>query len=96
MISCSDRLQYVHSDIRGPLYLEALRMEAEGTSVLKLNTGNPGRFGFPLSSVCRAIVITSGWMPFSTFRQSLQTPQGRRGASGEAQSMACASSMAAA
>ena len=48
MVSCSDRLQYVHSDIRGPLYLEALRMEAEGTSVLKLNTGNPGRFGYPV------------------------------------------------
>jgi alanine-synthesizing transaminase len=53
MIACSDRLQYVHSDIRGPLYQEALRMEAEGTSVLKLNTGNPGRFGFPLPNPVR-------------------------------------------
>ncbi len=58
MVSCSDRLQYVHSDIRGPLYLEALRMESEGTSVLKLNTGNPGRFGFSLpNSVRQALAL---------------------------------------
>ncbi len=58
MIRCSDRLQYVHSDIRGPLYLEALRMESEGTSVLKLNTGNPGRFGFALpNSVRQALAL---------------------------------------
>lgn len=58
MVSCSDRLQYVHSDIRGPLYQEALRMEAEGTSVLKLNTGNPGRFGFVLpNSVRQALAL---------------------------------------
>lgn len=48
MIKCSDRLENVHSDIRGPLYVEALRMEAGGTKVLKLNTGNPGKFGFPM------------------------------------------------
>ena len=58
MIPCSDRLEYVHSDIRGPLYEEALRMEAEGTSVLKLNTGNPGRFGFQLpNSVRQALAL---------------------------------------
>ena len=58
MISCSDRLQYVHSDIRGPLCQEALRMEAEGISVLKLNTGNPGRFGFTLpNSVRQALAL---------------------------------------
>ncbi len=53
MIPCSDRLAHVHSDIRGPLYQEALRMESEGTSVLKLNTGNPGRFGFTLPNPVR-------------------------------------------
>ena len=58
MISCSDRLEHVHSDIRGPLYLEALRMESEGTNVLKLNTGNPGRFGFKLpNSVRQALAL---------------------------------------
>ena len=53
MIACSDRLEHVHSDIRGPLYQEALRMEAAGQKVLKLNTGNPGRFGFDLPDSVR-------------------------------------------
>ncbi|MBQ8094946.1 MAG: aminotransferase class I/II-fold pyridoxal phosphate-dependent enzyme [Clostridia bacterium] len=53
MVQVSDRLEHVHSDIRGPLYQEALRMESEGTNVLKLNTGNPGRFGFHLPNPVR-------------------------------------------
>ena len=53
MISRSDKLNMVHSDIRGPLYEEALRMQAEGISVLKLNTGNPGSFGFTLPESIR-------------------------------------------
>lgn len=58
MISRSDRLDHVHSDIRGPLYQEALRMQAEGVDVLKLNTGNPGRFGFKLpNSVRQALAL---------------------------------------
>lgn len=58
MVQASDRLQHVHSDIRVPLYLEALRMESEGTNVLKLNTGNPGRFGFLLpNSVRQALAL---------------------------------------
>lgn len=40
------RLELIRSDIRGPLYEEALRMEREGQKVLKLNTGNPASFGF--------------------------------------------------
>ena len=57
MIELSDRLTHVHSDIRGPLYVEALRMQAAGTPVLKLNTGNPGNFGFTLpESVRRALL----------------------------------------
>ena len=56
MIRQSDRIANVHSDIRGPLYVEALRMQAAGTEVLKLNTGNPGSFGFTLpDSVRRAL-----------------------------------------
>ena len=53
MIVRSNRLEHVHSDIRGPLYQEALRMEANGTPVLKLNTGNPGRFGFTMPESVR-------------------------------------------
>ena len=34
----SDKLKHVHSDIRGPVYFEALRMQKEGIDVLRLNT----------------------------------------------------------
>lgn len=47
-ITRAKRMQNVHSDIRGPLYVEAMKMQAEGTDVLKLNTGNPATFGFGL------------------------------------------------
>ena len=53
MIERSNRLAHVHSDIRGPLYQEALRMESQGIPVLKLNTGNPARFGFRLPESIR-------------------------------------------
>lgn len=43
----------IHSDIRGPLYREALKMEASGIKVLKLNTGNPAAFGFPMPESIR-------------------------------------------
>ena len=42
----SENLAPVHSDIRGPLYIESQRMLKEGTKVLRLNTGNPATFGF--------------------------------------------------
>ena len=47
-IKRAERMYDVHSDIRGPLYIEALKMQDEGKKVLKLNTGNPATFGFPL------------------------------------------------
>ncbi len=56
MIPLAERMEYVHSDIRGNLYHEALKMQRSGREVLKLNTGNPGAFGFPLpESIRRAI-----------------------------------------
>ena len=56
MIQKSDRVRDIHSDIRGPLYQEALRMQAQGIPVLKLNTGNPASFGFDMpESVRRAV-----------------------------------------
>lgn len=52
----TDKLLHVRSDIRGPIYEEALRMQAAGAKVLKLNTGNPGTFGFTMpESVKRAL-----------------------------------------
>ncbi len=47
MLQLSTRMEHVHSDIRGPLYVQALQMQEQGIDVLKLNTGNPAVFGFP-------------------------------------------------
>ena len=41
----SDKLADVLYDIRGPILNEAKRLEAEGTRVVHLNTGNPAPFG---------------------------------------------------
>ncbi len=48
IIKCADRMENVHSDIRGPLFMEAMDMEKNGRKILKLNTGNPATFGFEL------------------------------------------------
>ena len=42
----STKLDNVLYDVRGPVVEEATRMEDNGTSVLKLNIGNPAPFGF--------------------------------------------------
>ena len=41
-------MKQIHSDIRGPLFLEAMEMQKNGINVLKLNTGNPAAFGFKM------------------------------------------------
>ncbi len=53
-IQLADRMEHVHSDIRGELFHKAMRMQAEGIEVLKLNTGNPAAFGFPLPESIRS------------------------------------------
>ena len=52
-IKRSERIAKVHSDIRGPIYQEALRMQREGIDVLRLNTGNPASFGFTMPESIR-------------------------------------------
>ena len=42
----SKKLQHVRYDVRGPILVEAQRLEAEGHKVLKLNIGNTAPFGF--------------------------------------------------
>ncbi|MEO7263177.1 MAG: pyridoxal phosphate-dependent aminotransferase [Jatrophihabitantaceae bacterium] len=42
----SNKLAEVCYDIRGPVLVEAKRLEALGHSILKLNIGNPAPFGF--------------------------------------------------
>ena len=56
MIQLADRMENVHSDIRGELFHEAMRMQAQGIEVLKLNTGNPAAFGMPLPESIRKAI----------------------------------------
>ena len=42
----SRKLQNVRYDVRGPILVEAQRLEAEGHHILKLNIGNTAPFGF--------------------------------------------------
>ena len=53
----AEKLKYVHSDIRGPIFEESNRMRAAGIDVLRLNTGNPATFGFGIpASVKNALL----------------------------------------
>lgn len=56
-IICADRMQNVHSDIRGPIFQEANRMSASGIPILKLNTGNPATFGFKMPDSVRQALV---------------------------------------
>ena len=70
MIKLADRMDQVHSDIRGELYHEAMRMQANGIEVLKLNTGNPAAFGMPLpESIRKALEGNAGAaVPYCDFQ----------------------------
>ena len=46
MFSQSRKLQDVVYEIRGPVHDHAMRLEADGHRILKLNIGNPAPFGF--------------------------------------------------
>ena len=56
MIYLADRMEHVHSDIRGELFRQALQMQSQGIDVLKLNTGNPAAFGFELPESIRKAI----------------------------------------
>ena len=55
-IKVAERMINVHSDIRGPLFIEAMEMQKRGINVLKLNTGNPATFGFGLPESIRKAI----------------------------------------
>ncbi len=55
-IQRADRMETVHSDIRGPLFVEAMEMRERGIDVLRLNTGNPATFGFGLPESIRKAI----------------------------------------
>ena len=42
----SSKLNNVAYDVRGPVLDRASEMEQQGIEILKLNIGNPGKFGF--------------------------------------------------
>ncbi len=70
LIQLADRMEHVHSDIRGELYHEAMAMQQRGIKVLKLNTGNPAAFGFPLPESIRGALegrIAQG-VPYCDFQ----------------------------
>ena len=58
-VNMASRMETIHSDIRGPIFIEANRMAAEGILVLKLNTGNPGAFGFKMPKSVREVLMSS-------------------------------------
>lgn len=54
---CAEIINHIHSDIRGKNFFSALALERQGIDVLKLNTGNPATFGFPMpDSVKQALI----------------------------------------
>lgn len=53
----SKKLRGVHYDVRGPILLEAQRLEAEGHRILKLNIGNTAPFGFEAPEAILADMI---------------------------------------
>ncbi len=53
----SKKLQHVRYDVRGPILLEAQRLEAEGHRVLKLNIGNTAPFGFEAPEAILADIV---------------------------------------
>ena len=55
----SDKLEYVHSDIRGPVFAEANRLRAEGIDVMRLNTGNPATFDFKMPDSVRNALLAN-------------------------------------
>ena len=55
----STKLQDVAYDIRGEVSAEAERMELDGHSILKLNTGNPAVFGFDAPDVIMRDMIAA-------------------------------------
>jgi alanine-synthesizing transaminase len=54
----NERLADVRYDIRGPLHARALDLEQQGIPIVRLNIGNPGRFGFEAPAHIREAIAT--------------------------------------
>jgi alanine-synthesizing transaminase len=62
----SDKLAGVAYDVRGPVLTEAMRLEAEGHRVIRLNIGNPAPFGFDapdeiVADMARSLTTAQGY-----------------------------------
>lgn len=62
----STKLNNVAYDVRGPVLDEAMKMEAGGQKIIKLNIGNPGAFGFEApdcitGAIARNLVPAEGY-----------------------------------
>jgi alanine-synthesizing transaminase len=62
----SDKLAQVAYDVRGPVLREAMRLEAEGHRILRLNIGNPAPFGFDapdeiVADMARTLATAQGY-----------------------------------
>jgi len=62
----SDKLAGVAYDVRGPVLSEAMRLEAEGHRILRLNLGNPAPFGFEapdevVTDIARQLTAAQGY-----------------------------------
>ena len=55
----ADKLKNVSYDIRGPVSATAEKMERDGHTILKLNTGNPAVFGFEAPDVIMRDMIAN-------------------------------------
>ena len=53
----SDKMNIIHSEIRGENYYTALDLEQRGEKVLKLNTGNPATFGFGMPDSVKSAIF---------------------------------------
>lgn len=58
-IHIAAKMDGVHSDIRGAIYEEAMRMQRNGETILKLNSGNPGTFGFGMPNSIREALFSA-------------------------------------
>ncbi len=70
MYECSAKLDAVHSDIRGPLYIEAMKLEQEGKKILKINSGNLAIFGLSAPESVKKLIIENidSAVPYCDFR----------------------------
>ncbi len=62
----SRKLENVAYDVRGPVLEAAMRLEAQGEKILRLNIGNPARFGFEappdiLEQMTRTLATAHGY-----------------------------------